>query len=69
MIQKLPSNSLGAVENSLGVDEEEVFVFPLSYSQQRLWFASKLAYWQVIVELLMLKQREPSGEMESELSF
>ncbi|OUL30717.1 hypothetical protein BV372_21625 [Nostoc sp. T09] len=42
MIQKLPSNSLEAVGNSLSADEEEVFAFPLSSSQQRLWFLDQL---------------------------
>ncbi len=42
MIQKLSTNSFEAGKNSLGADEEEVFVFPLSFAQQRLWFFDQL---------------------------
>ncbi|MDZ8051397.1 MAG: amino acid adenylation domain-containing protein [Aulosira sp. ZfuCHP01] len=42
MIHKLPNNSYGTGENSLAADEEEVFVFPLSFAQQRLWFLDQL---------------------------
>jgi non-ribosomal peptide synthetase component F len=42
MIQELFTNSLEVMGNSLNADEEEIFVFPLSLAQQRLWFLDQL---------------------------